>query len=390
MSEPFLPYGRQNITDEDIEAVSQALRSDFLTTGPKVAEFERLFATYVGAQHSVAVANGTAALHLASMVLDINPGDIVLAPTMSFAASANGAAYCGAHIRFIDCNPDSGLITPETFKQAVLRCENEGALPKTAVIVHLSGEVADIEAISMIANEYGIALIEDCCHGLGSQYLDSKGNTQTVGNCAFSQLSCFSTHPVKTMTTGEGGLITTNDNAMAERLVKLRMHGMVRDPDQMIRTEFAISPEGLPNPWYYEIQELGYNYRLTDFACALGISQLKRMDQISKNRKRIKETYDRLFAEANLPLHTISTQNGHEPVRHLYPILVDFEELGFSRASFMAALKEKNIGTQVHYVPTHLFKIYENVDQNVSFDGAMKYYERTVSIPMYPRKGESV
>ncbi len=384
MDQPFLPYGRQNITEEDISAVAEVLRSDFLTTGPKVAEFENDFGNYVGADHCVAVANGTAALHLACLALGVSPGDIVLTPAMSFAASTNGAAYCGARPRFVDCDPESGLITPQTFQDAIVRCQKAGEVPKLAVVVHLTGEMVDIEAISEIAHNHKIALIEDACHALGSQYVDSAGNTQTVGNSRFSDCTCFSTHPVKTMTTGEGGLVTCRDAKLADMITQLRMHGMVRDPGSMERHEYALSSSGKQNPWYYEIQSLGYNYRLTDFACALGISQLGRINSIATSRKRLKEKYDALFASSNLPLSVIPTPEGSDPVRHLYPVLIDFEGLGVDKADFVMALRELGVGTQVHYVPTHILPLYAQPDGDTAFPGAMEYYRKALSLPLYP------
>ncbi len=387
MSEPFLPYGKQDISDEDVEAVVKALRSSFLTTGPRVREFEQVFANYVGAAHAVAVANGTAALHLACLALDVQPGDVVLAPTMSFAASANGAAYCGAKIEFVDCDPDTGLITPQTFLEAADRAKSAGNSPKAGVIVHLNGEHADMAGIAAVAGERGIRLIEDSCHALGTRYSDHTGEMFKVGQCRYSDISTYSTHPVKTITKGEGGVITTQDPVLAKRLENLRSHGIERDPECFTQQELAFDSEGNPNPWYYEMQALGFNYRLTDIACALGTSQMARMEEIAARRRILKQLYDDELNGSNLPLKTIPTADNVDPVRHLYPILVNFEEWGMERSTFSRQLRELGIGTQVHYIPCHLQPYYKN--NAVRLPGAESYYRRVISLPLYPTMADT-
>ncbi len=384
MAVPFLPYGQQNITDTDVDAVVSALKSPFLTTGPKVAEFEEAFAHYVGAQEAVAVSNGTAALHLACMALGVKPGDCVLTPSMSFAASTNGAAYCGAKIEFMDCDPKTGLITPELFSQAVARAHSKGLTIKAAVIVHINGEPADMAGISAAAETHGIALIEDSCHALGTTFEDHEGKTCQVGACRYSTFSTFSTHPVKTITTGEGGLITTNDAALAKQLRVLRTHGLERDPEHFQHSHHAFDHEGNPNPWYYEVQSLGYNYRLTDIACALGISQLQRMDHIAQKRREHAKTYDELFAKSAMPLATIPAQAKAQSVRHLYPVLIDYDGLGIEKSRFVSALREKGVGSQVHYVPTHYHPLYAKEASVADLAGAETYYNQVLSLPLYP------
>ncbi|MEM9331874.1 MAG: UDP-4-amino-4,6-dideoxy-N-acetyl-beta-L-altrosamine transaminase [Pseudomonadota bacterium] len=385
MSKPFLPYGQQEITDADIQAVVEALKSPFLTTGPRVSEFEEGFANYLGVANSVAVANGTAALHLACLALGVKPGDVVLAPTMSFAASTNGAAYAGAEIEFIDCDPETGLITPETFAEAADRAIEKGSSPKVAIIVHINGEHADMAGISVEAGKRNIELIEDCCHALGTTFVDHLGEVQMVGNCRYSVLSTYSTHPVKTITTGEGGLITTKDVWLAKKLKDLRNHGMERDPENFQFSELAFDKKGEPNPWYYEIQSLGYNYRLTDVACALGSSQISRMHQIAEKRRTLKKLYDGFFNGSNMPLKTIPTAKGVDPVRHLYPILIDYDMLRIEKSTFCNALKAMGIGTQVHYIPTHLQPYYRKRYKGLSMEGAEAYYRQVLSLPFFPK-----
>lgn len=389
MSSPFLPYGTQNITEEDIEAVVSALRAPLLTTGPKVAEFEEVFANYVGAPNAVAVSNGTAALHLACLALEVGPGDVVLCPSMSFSASTNGAAYTGASVEFMDCDPDTGLVTPRTFVEAANKAAKRGTPAKAAVIVHLNGEHADMALISREAKKRNIHLIEDSCHALGTTYLDENDEVCKVGSCRYSTFSTYSTHPVKTITTGEGGLITTKDVWLAKKLKNLRNHGMERDPENFKCSEIAFDREGNSNPWYYEIQSLGYNYRLTDIACALGISQMQRMHEIAHRRRELKSVYDGKLADFGLPVSPVSSPDGVDAVRHLYPVLIDFEGLGIERSAFCNSLKGAGIGSQVHYIPTHLQPYYRKLHEGLSLPGAERYYDRVLSIPFYPQLTEN-
>ncbi|MGI9350802.1 MAG: UDP-4-amino-4,6-dideoxy-N-acetyl-beta-L-altrosamine transaminase [Rhizobiaceae bacterium] len=385
MTKQFLPYGQQDITDEDINAVIQALRSPFLTTGPRVSEFEEVFCDYVGVANAVAVANGTAALHLACLALKVEPGNVVLTPAMSFAASTNGAAYAGAEIQFIDCDPDTGLITPRTFAEAADNAAGNGKSATVAVIVHINGEYADMAGIAAEARKRNIKLVEDCCHALGTTFVDEEGETCMVGSCRYSDISTYSTHPVKTITTGEGGVITTKDVWLAKKLKDLRNHGMERDPANFKRSELAFDSGGHPNPWYYEIQSLGYNYRLTDIASALGTSQMSRMPEIAQRRRELKAVYDKLFIDSNLPVVPIKTNRDVDPVRHLYPVLIDFGSLGIERSTFCHALKAMGIGTQVHYIPTHFQPYYHKRYGKIEMPGAEAYYRRVISLPFFPK-----
>lgn len=384
MTQPFLPYGKQTITDADKQAMLDALDSPFLTTGPKVAEFEEAFAKYIGASHAISFSNATAALHVACLALGVQSGDTVLTPTMSFAASTNCASYAGAKIEFMDCDPISGLVTPQTFIEAAKRAENAGRPAKVAVIVHINGEAADIVGIAKEAKARGIKLIEDSCHALGTTYTDHKGKIQNVGTCQYSAFSSYSFHPVKTITSGEGGMLTCKDEKLARVVSDLRSHGITREPDYFEDKELAFDENGDPNPWYYEMQSLGFNYRLTDIACALGLSQLNRMDEIARCRREMKALYDDLFANSNLPVTCIPTAEGSDAVRHLYPVLIDYKAHGLSRARFCNELKAQGVGTQVHYIPTHMLPYYVTMYGKQTYSGAESYYEKVISLPFYP------
>lgn len=384
MTQSFLPYGKQTITEQDKQAVLDALDNPFLTTGPKVAEFEKAFADYVGSSHAVAFSNATAALHIACLALGVREGDTVLTPTMSFAASTNCAAYAGARIEFMDCDPVSGLVTRATFAEAADRAEKAGKPAKVAVIVHINGEAADLVGIAQEAQLRGIELIEDACHALGTTYTDHDGKVQNVGSCQYSAFSSYSFHPVKTITSGEGGMLTCKDAKLAHVVSELRSHGITRDADAFENTELAFDENGNPNPWYYEMQSLGFNYRLTDIACALGLSQLNRMDEIASRRREMKALYDDLFAKSNLPITVIPTAEGVDAVRHLYPVLIDYSAMGMSRAAFCNAMKDASVGTQVHYIPTHMLPYYVKRQGKPSLRGAEQYYDRVVSLPFYP------
>lgn len=381
MATNFLPYGIQAIDDADVTAVSHALRGEYLTTGPRVASFERAFAESCGVPHAVACANGTAALHMAALVLDIGPGDVVLAPTMSFLASANGMHYAGAEIVFMDCDPETGLVTPETFSDAIARAPRA---PKAAVLVHLNGNVCDMEALAAIAERHRITFVEDACHAIGGSSINSAGVSSAVGACAYSAMSTFSLHPVKTITMGEGGVVTTRDLQIAARLVRVRSHGMNRDAVDMQHPDMAFDNAGLINPWYYEMPELGYNYRATDFQCAMGESQLSKLPMFATRRRELQSVYDDLFAQTT-QITPVSTPVGVEPVLHLYALRIRFGQDGLpQRGDVMRALRARGIGTMVHYIPIHRQPYYARLYPGLSLPGADAYYEQALSIPFYP------
>lgn len=363
----MLPYGRQTIEDDDIAAVAEALKADFLTTGPTVEAFEVAFAETVGARHAVACSNGTAALHLAMMALDVKPGEVVIAPSITFLATANCARYVGADVVFADVDPDTGLMTPETLAQAIARV---GERRLRAVLpVHLRGDACDLPGLEALARDAGAVLVEDAPHALGTTM--TFGNTaENVGDVRHSAMATFSFHPVKTIATGEGGMITTNDPAIAARLKVLRSHGMVR-------------PEGC-EPWWYEMPEPGFNYRLPDILCALGLSQLKKLPRFAARRRALSAAYAEALAPL-APVVRIADQPAwSDPVLHLMVALIDFEAVGKSRRDVVEALKARGVGTQVHYIPVHRQPYYRKLYGELDLPGAEAWYARCLSLPLYP------
>jgi UDP-4-amino-4,6-dideoxy-N-acetyl-beta-L-altrosamine transaminase len=380
---PFLPYGRQSIDADDLAAVADSLRGDYLTTGPTVAKFEAAFAEAVGARHAVASNSGTAALHLACMALDLKPGEAIVVPTVTFLATANAARFCGADVVFADVDPDSGLLTAKTLEAAIARAGSNYKL-RAVLPVHVNGFVADMVAIREVADRHNLEVIEDACHALGSVHPAGNGVTARSGDCALSRMACFSLHPVKTMTTGEGGVTTTNDERLADRMRLLRNHGMTRDPKAFTIKTQATDRNGEVNPWYYEMLELGPNYRITDFACALGLSQLKKLDRFIARRREIAALYDRLLESLEpvvCPVWALRSQN---PALHLYAVLIDYNLIGKTRTEVMAQLKMHGIGTQVHYLPVHRQPYYRGLYGDLDLPGSTRYYDRVLSIPLYP------
>jgi UDP-4-amino-4,6-dideoxy-N-acetyl-beta-L-altrosamine transaminase len=382
VSGPFLPYGRQDIDADDLAAVAAALQSDYLTTGPLVGEFEAAFAKTVGARHAVISNSGTAALHLACIALDLGPGDSVVVPAVTFLATANAARFCGAEVIFADVDPDTGRLTAETFAAALARHPN--ASVRAVLPVHLNGHCVDLPAIRAIAEPRGIAVIEDACHAVGGRHQAGNNSLATVGSCALSELACFSLHPVKTITSGEGGVTTTNDEGAYRRMLSFRTHGMVRESAAFLQPELGVDADGAANPWYYEMQALGFNYRITDFACALGLSQLKRLDRYAKRRRDLAARYDRMLAPLAPAIRPVPPAPGDDPVLHLYAVLIDFAKIGRSRAQVMRDLKAAGIGTMVHYIPVNRQPYYRQLYGESRLPGADAYYERVLSIPLYP------
>jgi len=368
----FLPYGRQTIEEDDIAAVGEALRRDLLTTGPLVELYERQFAQATGAWHAVACNSGTAALHLAMLALGLGPGQTAIVPSVTFLSTANAVRMTGAEVVFADVDADSGLMTPESFVAASGR-SIAGHVLKTALPVHLGGQTCDMAALADLAEARGISLVEDACHALG---VAAAGATQ------HSLMACFSTHPVKAIATGEGGVVTTADEMLARRMRDLRNHGMTRDPGAFETRDYALDGDGT-HPWYYEMHEVGWNYRIPDVLCALGSSQLKKLNRFHCRRAEIASLYDRLLAP--LAPHLRPVPRGNRPHGwHLYVVLIDFTALGVTRAELMKALRGQGIGTQVHYIPVHRQPYYRGRYGAVSLPGADAYYARCLSIPMYP------
>lgn len=367
MSGSFLPYGRQTIEDDDIAAVAEALRGDFLTTGPTVEAFETAFARKVGASHAVAVSNGTATLHLAMLALGIGEGDTCIVPSVTFLATANCARYVGAEVVFADVDPGSGLMTPETLDDALKRAA--GRRVKAILPVHLRGDVCDLPALKALADAAGAVLVEDAPHALGS-IATFDGAPHPVGDGAYSSFASFSFHPVKTLATGEGGMLTTNDATLAERARLLRSHGMVRPADG--------------DPWWYEMPELGFNYRIPDVLCALGLSQLNKLDRFVARRRALTALYARLLPE-RAPKARLATSPAYsDAALHLLTVLIDFEGLGLTRRAVVEALKAKGVGTQVHYIPVHRQPYYVNRQGLSDLPGADAWYARCLTLPLFP------
>ncbi|WP_339748839.1 UDP-4-amino-4,6-dideoxy-N-acetyl-beta-L-altrosamine transaminase [uncultured Maricaulis sp.] len=367
MAKPFLPYGRQSIDDSDIEAVARVLRSDWLTTGPAVDAFEADFAATTGAQHAIACSNGTTALHLALAGLDVGPGDVCIVPAITFMATANAAVYCGADVVFADVDAATGLMTPETLQQAISRVS--GARLRAVLPVHLAGQCEDMAAMREIASAAGAVIVEDACHALGTSW---RG--RPVGACEYSDVACFSFHPVKTIAAGEGGMVTTNDSALAARLRRLRSHGIERDPARM--------EQGQDEPWWHEMQELGWNYRLCDVQAALARSQLHRLDVFAAKRKTLAASYDGLLAGHKRVGALVRTPDC-DPCLHLYPVRIDFAAAGMDRASVMQGLQAHGIGSQVHYIPVPSQPWYRRRYGDQTPPGAAAYYQQTLSLPLF-------
>jgi UDP-4-amino-4,6-dideoxy-N-acetyl-beta-L-altrosamine transaminase len=367
VSDPLLPYGRQTIEDDDIAAVAEALRGDFLTTGPTVEAFERAFAETVGARHAVACANGTAALHLAMLALDVQPGEVVIAPSITFLATANCARYVGADVVFADVDADSGLMTPATLAEALARVG--GRRLRAVLPVHLRGDACELPALAALAADAGAVLVEDAPHALGTTA--RFGNSaETIGDARHSAMATFSFHPVKTIATGEGGMVTTNDPALAERLRILRSHGMVRPPGA--------------DPWWYEMPEPGFNYRLPDVLCALGLSQLKKLPRFAARRRALAAAYLDALAPLAPLVRPAARPAWSEPVLHLMAVLIDFEAAGTTRRALVEALKARGVGSQVHYIPVHRQPYYRRLYGELDLPGAEAWYARCLSLPLYP------
>jgi UDP-4-amino-4,6-dideoxy-N-acetyl-beta-L-altrosamine transaminase len=374
----LLPYGRQTIEDDDVAAVVNALRGDFLTTGPLVDAFERKFCEETGACNAVACNSGTAALHLAVLASGVGPGDAAIVPSVTFLATANAVRFAGAEVVFADVDRDSGLMTVETLQAAMAVAAARNQRVKVALPVHLNGQICDMAALKSMADQHSFELIEDACHALG---------VSDIGAAPYSRAVCFSTHPVKAITTGEGGVVTTLDRDVADHMRSLRNHAMMKSPDAFTRRDLAFDGTSA-NPWYYEMVELGWNYRLPDILCALGISQLGKLERFWRRRVEIAALYDRLLA----PFAPILRPAAHGEAPHgwhLYPVLIDFAALGTTRQSFTKALREQGIGTQVHYIPVHEQPYYRERYGACSLAGADAYYARCLSIPIFPAMADS-
>jgi len=379
----LLSYGRQTIDDEDAAAVVGALKGDWLTQGPTVRNFEDAFARRVGAGFAVACCNGTAALHVAYSALGIGAGDAVVVPTVTFMATSAAARQLGAEVVFADVDPDSGLMTAETLLSALDRAAEAGLRVRAVAPVHLAGQLVDMEAIGAIARDRGLLVIEDACHAVGSDALLSEGPRPT-GSCARSDAVVFSFHPVKTMTTAEGGMVTINDPEIARRARLIVNHGIERDPERFVDQEAAREADGRLRPWYHEATAAGFNFRLTDIQAALGLSQLARLDAWRDRRSELV----RLYRERLLPLaptiRPTTVVPGCRPAWHLFTVLFDFAGAGTDRTRVMADLRERGVGSQVLYIPVHRQPYWRERYGCPALPGADAYYARALSLPLFP------
>lgn len=365
-----LPYGRQSLDEADIAAVVDVLRSDFLTQGPEIERFEKNVAAWCHATHGVAVANGTAALHLAAAALGLGPGDVLWTSPITFVASANCARYCGAEVDFVDVDPQTINLCPKRLAEKLQRAEKDGHLPKVVVPVHFGGQSCAMDEIHALAQKYGFRVIEDASHALGGTYLG-----EPVGSCRWSDIVTHSFHPVKIVTTGEGGLMTTNDETLYQRMATLRTHGITRDPARMVGQS-----EGA---WYYQQVELGYNYRITDLQAALGTSQMRKLQPFVARRREIAALYDKVLA--GLPVRALARDPRAESAWHLYMIRLDLKAIASTRREVFDRMRAQGILVNVHYIPVHLQPDYARFGfKEGMFPEAEQYYQECITLPMFP------
>lgn len=365
-----IPYGRQDISEEDIRAVVDVLRSDFLTQGPAVPAFEKCIADYCGTQHAIAVNSATSALHIACLALGVGKGDKVWTTPITFVASANCALYCGASVDFVDIDPRTYNMSVERLAEKLAHAEKTGDLPKAVIPVHLCGQPCDMAGIHALGQKYGFRIIEDASHAIGGRY-----RNEPIGNCRYSDITVFSFHPVKIITTGEGGMAMTNDAQLAKRMQLLRSHGITRDANEMTH-----APDG---PWYYQQIDLGFNYRMTDIQAALGKSQMQRLDEFVAKRHIIASRYDRLLADAPVitPWQHADSYSG----LHLYVIRLKLAEIAKPHRQVFEALRAAGIGVNLHYIPVHMQPYYQKQGFKAGdFPEAEEYYGTAISLPLFP------
>lgn len=365
----MIPYGRQEISEVDIQAVIDVLRSDFLTQGPAVISFEKAVAEYCGARYATAVNSATSALHIACLALDVGPGDIVWTSPITFVASANCARYCGAEVDFVDIDPRTYNISVECLTEKLEMAAANGRLPKVVIPVHLCGQPCEMEAIHALSLQYGFRIIEDASHAIGGRY---KG--EPIGNCRYSDITVFSFHPVKIITTGEGGIALTNRPELANTMVRLRSHGITRDAAEMTRAS--------DGPWYYQQIELGFNYRMTDIQAALGMSQMQRLDMFVAKRHAVAKRYDQLLKDfVTTPWQHADSYSG----MHLYVIRLNKDAIKAGHRVVFERLRIAGIGVNLHYIPVYRHPYYARLGFNPSnFPEAERYYAEAISLPMFP------
>jgi UDP-4-amino-4,6-dideoxy-N-acetyl-beta-L-altrosamine transaminase len=366
----MIPYGRQEITEADVDAVVAVLQSDFLTQGPMVPRFELAVASYCGAKHARAVNSATSALHIACLALDLGPGDWLWTTPITFVASANCGLYCGAQVDFVDIDPHTYNLCPKALERKLIDAEKARRLPKVVVPVHLCGQPCDMRAIHALGQKYGFRVIEDASHAVGGKYL-----REPIGNCRYSDITVFSFHAVKIITTGEGGMALTNDAALADRMALLRSHGITRDPARMTH-----EPDG---PWYYQQVDLGFNYRMTELQAALGISQTERLDEYVARRHALATRYNKQLTE--MPVTTPWQHPDGYSGMHLYVVRLQLDKIARTHRQVFETLREQGIGVNLHYIPVHTQPHYQRMGfKPGAFPEAERYYSEALSLPMYP------
>jgi UDP-4-amino-4,6-dideoxy-N-acetyl-beta-L-altrosamine transaminase len=365
----MIPYGKQDINQADIDSVIDVLQSDFLTQGPQVPLFEKTVSDYCGVEYGVAVNSATSALHIACLALGLKKGDYLWTSPNTFVASANCGLYCGAQVDFVDISPLTYNLSPEELEKKLIQAKRDNKLPKIVIPVHFAGQSCDMRKIYSLGQEYGFKIIEDASHAIGGKYLD-----QPIGGCQYSDITVFSFHPVKIITTAEGGLATTNDERLLERMQLFRSHGVTRDPELMTKKS-----EG---GWYYQQVELGFNYRMTELQAALGVSQMERLDEFVALRHERQKRYDELLKK--LPIIVPYQDLNSYSALHLYPIQIQTDIVKNTRKEIFEALRKNDIGVNVHYIPVHTQPYYENIGfKRGDFPNAESYYESAISVPLF-------
>lgn len=366
----MIPYGKQSISKSDIEAVKKVLKSDFITQGPKVPEFEKIVKNFVGSKYAFAMNSATSSLHIACLAIGLKKGDFLWTSSNSFVASANCGIYCGAKIDFVDIDPNSYNMDMKLLKEKLEIAKKNKKLPKVVIPVHMAGQSCDMKTMCALSKQYGFKIIEDASHGIGSKY-----NDKYVGGCQYSDITVFSFHPVKIITTGEGGVATTNNRALAKKIDILRTHGITKNKKDMINPSHG--------PWYFEQLELGFNYRMTDIHASLGINQMKSLKKFVTKRNSLARNYNNLLKA--LPLSTPEQSENTLSSFHLYIVRIDLKKLKNKKNKIFNLLRKKGIGVNVHYIPIHYHPFYQNLKFKKGYlPETEKYYEEALSLPIYP------